>query len=117
MRILGRRGVMDAALITGQQTLQADLAEFREANKGFAFNADESYASFKEGDKVSEYGLAALVTGGAVAAAAKGGFFKLILLFLVKFWKIIALGVVGLAAGARRFFGGKNNDANGGYAE
>lgn len=117
MRILGRRGVMDAALITDQQTLQADLAEFREANKGFAFNADESYAAFKEGDKVSEYGLAALVTGGALAAAAKGGFFKVLLLFLAKFWKLIALAVVGLAAGAKRFFGGKAEEDDGGYAE
>jgi uncharacterized membrane-anchored protein len=84
MRILGRRGVMDATLVTSAETLQTDLAEFRAANKGFSFNPDESYAAFKEGDKVSEYGLAALVTGGAAAAALKGGLFKGLLLFLAK---------------------------------
>ena len=33
-------------------------------------------AAYKDGDKVSEYGLAALVTGGAAAAVAKTGLFK-----------------------------------------
>lgn len=111
MRILGRRGVMDAALVTSQATLQSDLAAFREANKGFAFDQDESYAAFKDGDAVSEYGLAALVTGGAAAAAAKTGLLKGLLIFLLKFWKLIAVGAVGLLVSLKRFFGfGGNNE-------
>ena len=111
MRMLGRRGVMDATLVTSQQTLQADLAAFRAANRGFAFIPDESYASYKEGDKVSEYGLAALVTGGAAAAAIKGGLFKGLLLLLAKFWKLIALAFVGGFAAIRRIFAGnRDND-------
>jgi uncharacterized membrane-anchored protein len=117
MRILGRRGVMDAALITSQEYLQADLAEFRAVNKAFHFKVDESYAAFKDGDKVSEYGLAALVTGGAAAAAMKGGLFKGLLLLLAKFWKLIALGVIGLFAGFRKFFGGGSADDDDGYAQ
>jgi uncharacterized membrane-anchored protein len=110
MRILGRKGVMDAALVTSADTLQADLAEFRAVNKNFAFNSDESYASYKDGDKVSEYGLAALVTGGAAAAALKGGLFKGLLILLAKFWKLIALAVVGGFAAFRKFFGGKSDE-------
>lgn len=109
LRVLGRRGVMDAALVTSATSLQADLAEFRAVNTGFAFTSDESYASFKEGDKVSEYGLAALITGGAAAAALKGGLFKGLLIFLAKFWKLIALAVVGGLAAARRLFTGKTD--------
>jgi uncharacterized membrane-anchored protein len=110
LRILGRRGVMDAALVTSADTLQADLAEFRAVNKGFAFLPDESYAAYKDGDKVSEYGLAALVTGGAAAAALKGGLFKGLLIFLAKFWKLIAVAVVAGLAGIKRFFGGKTDE-------
>jgi uncharacterized membrane-anchored protein len=105
MRMLGRRGVMDAALVTSQQYLQADLAEFRAANKSFVYKSDEDYASFKKGDKVSEYGLAALVTGGVAAAALKGGLLKGLLAGLAAFWKLIAVGVVAGFAAIKRFFG------------
>jgi uncharacterized membrane-anchored protein len=105
MRMLGRRGVMDAALVTSQQYLQTDLAEFRLANSSFAYNAGEDYASYKEGDKVSEYGLAALVTGGAAAAALKGGLLKGLLAGLAAFWKIIAVAVIAGFAALKRFFG------------
>jgi uncharacterized membrane-anchored protein len=110
LRILGRRGVMDAALVTSAATLQSDLAEFRAVNRGFAFTPEESYASFQQGDKVSEYGLAALVTGGAAAAALKGGLFKGLLIFLGTFWKLIAAAFVGGAVALRKFFGGKSNE-------
>ena len=112
LRILGRRGVMDAALVTSAGTLQSDLAEFRAVNKGFAFTLDEGYSAFKDGDKVSEYGLAALVTGGAAAAALKGGLFKGLLIFLGTFWKLIAAAVVGGAVALRKLFGGKSNETD-----
>jgi uncharacterized membrane-anchored protein len=115
MRILGRRGVMDAALITSKETLQADLAEFRLANNGFSFDQDESYAAFQEGDKVSEYGLAALVTGGAAAVAAKKGVFAGLLLLLAKFWKLIALAAVGGFVAFRKFFSRSTAEDESGY--
>ena len=104
LNMLGRRGVMDAALITSPETLKSDLAEFRSANKGFAYLADENYAAYKDGDKVSEYGLAALVTGGAAAALLKGGLLKGFLAGLVAFWKVIAVGAVAFFAVIRNFF-------------
>jgi uncharacterized membrane-anchored protein len=105
MRMLGRRGVMNATLITTQQTLERDLAAFRPVLAGFAYKPEESYAAYKEGDKVSEYGLAALVAGGAAAAAAKGGLFKGLLILLAKFGKIIAIGFIAVLASMRRFIG------------
>lgn len=104
MRMLGRHGVMDATLITTPQYLNQDLSEFRAANKNFAFKADEGYAAYKEGDKVSEYGLAALITGGAAAAVIKGGLLKGLLAGLAAFWKLIAVGVVAFFAAFKRFF-------------
>ncbi len=106
LRMLGRHGVMDADLISSPQTLDEDLAAFRAANKGFAYQADENYAAYKQGDKVSEYGLAALVTGGAFAVAAKTGLLGIILKGALVFWKFIAIGFVAFFAGIRRFFGG-----------
>jgi uncharacterized membrane-anchored protein len=110
MRILGRRGVMDATLVTTKETLQTDLASFRQANKAFAFNPTESYAAYTDGDAVSEYGLAALVSGGAVAVAAKKGLFAGLLILLAKFWKLIAIGVVVFGAAIKRFFGRSKNE-------
>lgn len=104
LRMLGRRGVMDATLITSPEYLKEDLADFRAANRTFAFNAEEGYGAYKEGDKVSEYGLAALVTGGAAAAALKGGLLKGVFAALAAFWKVIAVGVAAFFAAIRRFF-------------
>ena len=105
LRMLGRRGVMDAALITSPETLTADLAAFRLANKGFTYGDGEDYASYKDGDKVSQYGLAALVTGGAAAAAVKTGLFAGLIKGALAFWKVIAIGFVAFFAAIRKFFG------------
>lgn len=104
LRMLGRRGVMDAALITSPANLNKDLADFRSANANFAYVQGEDYASYRDGDKVSEYGLAALVTGGAAAAALKGGLLKGVIAFFAAFWKFILIGVVAAFAAVRRFF-------------
>ncbi len=104
MRLLGRRGVLDATLLTSPEDLQADLKAFRSAMTAVAFKPDETYAAYKDGDKVSEMGLAALVTGGVAAAALKGGLLKGLLVALAAFWKFIAVGVVALFAGIRSFF-------------
>lgn len=109
-RILGRRGVMNATLVTSGGELQGDLAEFRTAMKGFAYKPDETYAAYKDGDKIAEYGLAALVTGGAAAAVLKTGLFAGLLKGLLVFWKLIAVAFVAGFAALRgfiaRLFGG-----------
>lgn len=100
VRLLGRRGVMEATLLVNPEGLEAELPVFRGTLKGFGFKAGEDYASWREGDKVAEYGLAALVTGGAVAVAAKSG-------LLGKLWKLIVAGVAALVAGIQKLFGKK----------
>jgi uncharacterized membrane-anchored protein len=76
IRILGRSGVMNAVLVSDPQTLNADIQQFKSALGGFDFSPGEQYAEFRQGDRVAEYGLAALIVGGAAAAAAKSGVLK-----------------------------------------
>ncbi len=64
----------------------------------------ETYAEFKPGDKVAEYGLAALILGGAAAVATKKGFWAIIAGAAVAFWKLIAGVVIALFAGIGRVF-------------
>jgi uncharacterized membrane-anchored protein len=85
-RVLGRRGTMQVQMVLDPAAVQATMPKFQGIVKAVTFNAGDTYAEFRSGDKIAKYGLVGLMTGvGAVAA--------------VKFWKpLIALGavVVGL---------------------
>ncbi len=109
-RLLGRKGVMQVLLLTSPEELQASVSDFKATLPGFAFNPGETYAEFRAGDHIAEYGLAALVTGGAAVVAAKKGLFAAIGVFLLKMWKLVLVGVVAFGTGIRKFFGGKNKD-------
>jgi len=109
IRILGRTGVMRAVLVSDPDSLQKDIQAFRTVLRGFDFIPGQQYAEFRQGDKVAEYGLAALIVGGAAAVAAKSGLGKAL-------FKFIGLGV--LAAGAavvgffKRLFGSRKQNPN-----
>ena len=96
-------GVMSAILVSSPQTLAEDIKAFNGALAGYDFVAGEKYAEFKSGDKLAEYGLAALVVGGAAAAAAKAGWLK----FLGKFWIVIVAALAAAWGVVKRFFLGK----------
>ena len=101
IRILGRRGVMRATLVSSPQTLDRDIKDFKTVLTGYDFLPGERYAEWVSGDRVAEYGLAALVLGGAAAVATKTGFGKAIGKFLIV--GVVAAGGAILAFG-RRFF-------------
>jgi uncharacterized membrane-anchored protein len=82
IRILGRGGVIRAILVSDPSSLEQDTKAFRVALKGFDFVQGHRYAEFRSGDKVAEYGLAALIVGGAAAAAAKTGAGKALFKFV-----------------------------------
>jgi len=75
-RLLGRGGVMHVTLVSDPESLQLLLPRYRTLIGGFAFKQGSRYAEFRAGDKVAEYGLSALVVGGATAVAAKTGLIK-----------------------------------------
>lgn len=93
IRLLGRSGVMSAVLVSDPTSLDQDIRSFKAALAGFNFNAGQKYSEFRTGDKVAEYGLAALIVGGAAAVAVKSGAFKALGKFLI-------FGVFGAIAAA-----------------
>jgi uncharacterized membrane-anchored protein len=104
IRMLGRSGVMSATLVSSPETLDADVASFRKVLTGFDYNDGERYSEFRAGDHVAEFGLAALITGGAAVIATKKGFWAAAALFLAKMWKLVAVGAVAVGTGIKSFF-------------
>ena len=97
-RLLGRSGVMSAILVSDPNTLAADTLQYKAALQQFSYVAGEKYSEFKQGDRIAEYGLAALIVGGAAAVATKKGFWSLIAGFIAAFWKVlVGVGVAALA--------------------
>lgn len=103
VRLLGRRGVMSVQLVAGQDDITATTGDFNEMLKGFSFVPGERYAEFRKGDKMAGYGLAALIGGGAAAAAVKTG-------FLSKAWKAIVALVFAAIAAIKKLFGGASRE-------
>lgn len=106
IRVLGREGYLS-------MTAVADMADLARVNAGMAevlpmaeFDAGQRYADFNEDtDMTAAYGLAALVGGGA---AAKAGLFAKLGLLVAKFWKLLLIGGLALAAGAKKVLGKKD---------
>ncbi len=105
MRLLSRHGYETVILVTGPDTLTQDVQDLHQVLAGFKFNAGETYGEFRPGDHVAEFGLGALVLGGAAAAAVKAGWFKGLLVALAAAWKLVAAAAVAAIAGIKRFFG------------
>lgn len=102
-RLLGRAGVMKANLVCNPEVLPTALPEFRKLLAGYSFKSGQKYSEFRQGDKVAQYGLAALVTGGAAAVALKSG-------LLQKGWKVIVALLLGAGAMLKRLFGGRQSE-------
>lgn len=107
-RMLGRKGVTSVTVVVGDlSTFNRTLANFKETLPGFSYVVGERYAEYVPGDHVAEYGLAALITGGVVAVAAKKGFFGVIAAFLAGAWKLVIAAFVGLGAWIKSLFAKK----------
>lgn len=106
-RLLGRHGVMGVVLVTEPETLDAAIDDFKGRVQGFQFVQGETYGEYQAGDHVASYGLAALITGGAAAVAAKKGLFSVIGGFLVAAWKFVLAGLLACSAWLKSFFGKK----------
>jgi uncharacterized membrane-anchored protein len=96
VRLLGRRGVMDADLVLGPTQLGTAVPQFDTLLTGFEFVPGNRYAEWVQGDRVAAYGLTALVAGGVGAAAVKSG-------ALGKLWKLLVFGALAVAAAIKKF--------------
>lgn len=93
-RVLGRTGVMKVALVSSPENISKAIVDFKEKLDGFEFDSGEKYTEFKQGDKVAEYGLAALILGGAAAVATKKGFWAVLAGLFAGLWKLIFIPII-----------------------
>lgn len=101
-RVLGRTGVIAATLVADPLFLERDVDNFHSLLRNLSFVGGQRYEEFRAGDKVAEYGLAALVVGGAAAVAVKTGS------GLLKAAGFATLGLIAAAfAALKRIFAGR----------
>jgi uncharacterized membrane-anchored protein len=113
-RLLGRKGVMSVELVVEPSKLAATMPAYQALLTGYTYKQGETYAEYKPGDKLAKYGLAGLITAGAVVVAAKTGLLAIILAFGKKLWVLLVAAVAGVINFFKRLFGGgkKNSDSN-----
>lgn len=111
-KLLGRRGVMDVTLLVSPQKLEATLPVYQKLLTGFAYTTGQSYAEYRQGDKVAQYALTGLITGGAGIALVKSGWLAKLGILAAKLGKGIVLVVLGAFAALKKVFMklfGRNN--------
>jgi uncharacterized membrane-anchored protein len=102
MRVLGRDGYMSITLVDDPAKLALSKPVAERTMQGFSYKSGKTYAEFRPGDKIAQYGLAALIAGGAGAAAVKLGLFAALWKFIAKGGKALVLLIVAAIAGLRR---------------
>jgi uncharacterized membrane-anchored protein len=96
-RILGRTGYVAIDLVTDPKQLEHYRPAAGELLRATTFDAGHRYQDFVKGtDRMAEYGLIGLITGGAGL-----GVLKLVKLgLLAKFWKLIVVGLLAMKKAA-----------------
>jgi len=103
-RILGKNGVIKVVLVTDPGNLNLAVTELKNTLSTFEFNPGEKYSEYKQGDRVAEFGLAALIAGGAAAVASKKGLWALLMGLLIAAKKFAFVIIIGLFAGIASLF-------------
>jgi uncharacterized membrane-anchored protein len=104
IRVLGREGVMEVSLVTSPEDYAKTLPETKTLLSGFSFKTGHRYSEYKQGDRIAAIGLTGLITGGAIAAAAKTGVLAKMGKGIVK---IVVIVGAAAAAGLAKLFGRK----------
>lgn len=109
IRMLGRKGVLSLNALTSMDQLGAVRDDMKHVLSAVRFQPGNTYDDFDpDVDEVAAYGLGALIVG---KLASKVGLFAGLFAVILKAKKLLVLGVVGLVAAAKRFFGVKGDDA------
>jgi uncharacterized membrane-anchored protein len=105
---LGRDGYFSLNLLTDSNHVGGDKAVAHTLLAALAYNEGKAYEDFNVAtDHIAAYGIAALVGG---IAAKKLGLLALIGVFVLKFAKLIAVGVAAFLGGVWKLFGRKRAD-------
>ena len=110
VRLLGRRGVLKADLVTDPAGFAAALPTFDGVVESTIFVPGQKYSEWQDGDKVAAYGLTALVAGGAGVAAAKLGLFGKLWKVIVGSAKLLIVGLVAVGAWLKKLFSGRSDE-------
>lgn len=104
IRILGRKGYLMLNYIADIDQLDLINTNIDPVLNSVEFNDGYRYEDFDSSiDDVAAYGIGGLIAGKILA---KAGFFAV----LLKFWKLILVGIAGIGAGVRRFLKGKRTN-------
>lgn len=101
LRVLGRKGIFMLNAIASMREMAEVKANIDPVIGSVAFTEGSTYADFNpEIDEVAAWSIGGLVAGKVLA---KVGFFALI----IKFWKLIAIGLLAASGSIWRFITGK----------
>ena len=102
-RILGRKGVLVLNAVSGMKQLNEIESKSEALLASVNFTDGNRYAEYVPGkDRAAEFGIAALIAGGA-AAAAKTGLLKSLWIGILAFKKFIILGLIAAAGFVKKF--------------
>ena len=110
VRLLGRRGVLKADLVSDPAGFTSALPTFDGVIESTIFVPGQKYSEWQNGDKIAAYGLTALVAGGAGAAAAKLGLFGKLWKVIVGSAKLVIVGLIAVGAWLRKLFTGRSEE-------
>lgn len=104
IRVLGRKGILSLTALATVDQLEDVKKNIPAVLKMAQYDKGYKYEEFDSGiDKVAAWTIGGLVAGKLLA---KAGF----LVILLKFWKLILLGIAGASAAIKRFFGFKKKE-------
>ena len=93
---------MRVTLVVNADDLQSIIPLYYSLIDGYTYIQGKKYTEFVQGDRIAEYGLTALVVGGAAAVATKTGIFKWL-------WKILLVGGAAIIAFFKKLFSKKTD--------
>jgi len=106
VRVLGREGVLVLNAVAGMDQIAQVRSEMKNVTAFSDFTPGNRYADFDEKtDKVAEYGIAALIAGGA---AAKLGLFGKLFALVLAFKKFLLVGLLAAGGWIVKLFGRKS---------
>ena len=109
VRVLGRHGYLNMNAIASMKQLPEVQAGMGEVLGLAEFSAGDRYTDYQPGDKVSQYGIAALIAGGVLAS--KTGLLAKLGLLLLAGKKLLIPIIAALGVGVRTIFGRKSSAA------
>ena len=105
VRVLGRYGVLNMNAIASMKQLPEVQSGMQGVLNLAEFSAGNRYEDYQPGDKVSQYGIAALVAGGVLAT--KTGLLAKIGALLIAGKKLLIPALIAVGAALKKVFGGK----------